>query len=111
MRVSKIVRTVTVLTLAATMGACAASAGAGRGGARISVGFISHEPPPARVEVVTERPSPDHVWIAGHWARNGDDYVWVSGRWERPEAGRHEWVDGRWDHEARGWFWVEGHWR
>jgi hypothetical protein len=109
MKVSRIARSITVLTLAATMGACSASAGAG--GTRLSVGFITREPPPARVEVVTERPSPDHVWIAGHWARNGDDFMWVSGHWDRPSGGHREWVEGRWEHEARGWYWIEGHWR
>jgi len=29
-------------------------------------------PPPVRVEVQPERPSPDHVWLAGHWARRGN---------------------------------------
>jgi YXWGXW repeat-containing protein len=111
MRATRIVRAIAVLTLVAAMGACSASAGGGRRGPLLSVGFITREPPPLRVEVMTERPSGEHVWIAGHWGRSGNDYAWVGGHWERPSAGYREWVDGRWEHESRGWYFVEGHWR
>jgi hypothetical protein len=38
---------------------------------------------PDRVEVVTVRPSPEHVWIRGRWDRRGDAWVWIEGHWER----------------------------
>jgi WXXGXW repeat (2 copies) len=110
MRVSKSTRTIAALALVATMGGCMASAGGGQGGAMITVGFISREPPPLRVEVMSERPSAEHVWIRGHWSGNGNDYAWTAGHWERREQGRREWVEGKWEHEKRGWHWVEGHW-
>ncbi len=39
--------------------------------------------PPDRVEVMTARPSPEHVWIRGHWDRRGESWSWTEGRWER----------------------------
>ena len=111
MRIANGARTIAVLALAATMGGCMASAGGGRSGALITVGFITREPPPLRIEVMTERPSGEHVWIGGHWSANGNDYAWAAGHWERPESGRKEWVEGRWEHEARGWHYIDGHWR
>ena len=110
MGVSKSARAIAVVTLAVTMSACAASVG-GRSGTLISVGFITREPPPARVEVVTERPQGEHVWVAGHWRREGNDYAWETGHWVRLEGGHKEWVEGRWEHESRGWFYIDGHWR
>ena len=109
MKISTSTRLITVMALAATMSGCFASARVGGGG--LSVAFITREPPAARVEVVSERPYPEAVWIGGHWAGHGDDYAWVSGRWERPTAGHTEWVSGRWEHEERGWHFTEGYWR
>jgi hypothetical protein len=39
--------------------------------------------PADRVEVITARPSPEHVWIGGRWERRGDGWGWIDGRWER----------------------------
>jgi hypothetical protein len=39
--------------------------------------------PPDRVEVITVRPSPEHVWSRGRWEHRGEAWVWVGGRWER----------------------------
>jgi hypothetical protein len=109
MRLATGVRMLAAMTLAVSVGGCMLT---GRGGTPLlSVSFISREPPPERVEVVSERPYTEAVWIGGHWAESRGDYVWVSGRWERPESGRHEWVQGKWEHEDRGWHWTEGHWR
>ena len=111
MGVSKSARTIAVVTLAVSLGACVASAGGGRNGPLISVGFVTREPPPIRVEVMTERPSGEHVWVGGHWRSNGNDYAWVAGGWVRPDEGHKEWVEGRWEHEDRGWHYIDGHWR
>jgi WXXGXW repeat (2 copies) len=43
---------------------------------------VGVRPPPDRVEVVPERPSPRHTWVRGRWDRNGDDWRWTEGRWE-----------------------------
>jgi hypothetical protein len=102
---------IAVLSLTATLGGCALSAGGPRGTSTISVMFITREPPAERVEVIAARPSEEHVWIGGHWGSRGNEYVWVSGRWERPESGKKEWVQGKWEHEDRGWHYTEGHWR
>ena len=39
--------------------------------------------PPDRVDIVTVRPSPAHVWVRGQWVRRGDGWVWIGGRWSR----------------------------
>lgn len=73
--------------------------------------FIARRPPPAREEVIVARPSPEHLWIKGHWGLRNGEFEWIGGRWVRPEPGFHAWVDGRWEHDRRGWVFVEGHWR
>jgi hypothetical protein len=108
MKLATGVRMVAAMTFAVSAGGCMIS---GRGGPIVSIGFVSREPPAERVEVVSERPYTEAVWIGGHWSESHGDYVWISGRWERPEAGKHEWVQGKWEHEERGWHWSEGHWR
>jgi hypothetical protein len=42
-------------------------------------------PPPNRVEIVTVKPYPDAVWVAGHWkwSRWYHEWVWVPGHWRR----------------------------
>ena len=41
------------------------------------------ERPAERVEVITVRPSPAYVWVAGRWERRRDGWEWISGHWER----------------------------
>ncbi len=108
MKLATGVRVFAAMTLAVTASGCMIS---GRGGPIVSVGFLVREPPPERVEIVSERPYTEAVWIGGHWAANGGEYAWQAGRWERPESGKHEWVSGHWEHEERGWHYSEGHWR
>jgi len=93
-----------------TLGACATGVGAGGGRQVVDVPFMVAEPPRERVEVVSVSPSAEHVWIKGHYVREGNEYTWREGRWERPAVGFHVWVASHWDHERRGWFFVEGHW-
>jgi len=66
-------------------------------------------PPPERVEVVGVAPSPNHIWIKGHWVWNGREYIWEPGRWELRQAG-HVWVEGHWTPRSGGFVWVEGRW-
>jgi hypothetical protein len=43
---------------------------------------VEERGPRERVEVIPERPSPRHVWVAGHWEERGNGRAWVEGRWE-----------------------------
>jgi hypothetical protein len=72
--------------------------------------IVRDRPPAARVEVIEARPSPAHVWIAGHWNWDGE-WVWIKGHWEVPPRERAEWIPGHWVERPRGWVWEEGHWR
>ena len=70
-------------------------------------------PPSPQAEVVIVRPSPSHVWIAGHWvwqpARRA--YAWTPGRWVVPAGPRHVWVPGHWQRRPGGYVWIDGHWK
>jgi len=72
----------------------------------------TEEAPPApqpETVVIETRPSPSHVWIAGHWAWHAR-WVWVPGHWHLAPAGR-VWVAGRWWRGPKGrWHWTPGHW-
>ena len=72
---------------------------------------VVEAPPPPREEVIIVRPSPAHVWVAGHWGRRGGEWVWVGGSWTLPPRRYAVWVPGHWVHRYRGWVWVPGHWR
>lgn len=68
-------------------------------------------PPPPRHEVLVERPSAHHVWVAGYHRWDGRQYVWTPGTWVMPpQAYYHRWAPGHWRHAAGGYVWVEGHW-
>ena len=69
--------------------------------------------PPPRNEVVVVRPSPAHVWVAGHWAWRAPNraYAWIPGHWVVPANPRHVWVPGHWQARRGGYVWIEGHWR
>lgn len=77
--------------------------------------YVQEPPPPPRREVIVERerPSPEHIWVEGHWRWAGHGYDWVGGHWDHfPGGGRREWVGGHWQNRpGQGWDWVEGHWR
>jgi hypothetical protein len=68
------------------------------------------DPPSPRVEVRTQAPGPDHVYLEGYYDFNGSDWVWVPGRWERPARSDARWVPGRWVKVAGGYTWEPGHW-
>lgn len=69
---------------------------------------IVQEPPAPQAEVITVAPSPNHVWIKGHWGWHGR-WVWENGYWETIRVG-HVWVEGHWTRHRHGWVWVPGHW-
>jgi len=65
-------------------------------------------PPPPREEYVVYRPG--HVWVQGHWVRDGRHYRWRSGYYER-ERPNMVYVHGRWDRRGHRYVWVDGGWR
>ena len=73
--------------------------------------YVRVGPPRPPVEIVTVRPSVEHVWIAGHYVWTGADYRWEPGHWELRPHRRAKWVTGHWYHGRGGWYWVEGRWR
>jgi hypothetical protein len=73
--------------------------------------IISDDPPAPRPEVVYEAPSRDHVWIPGHWMRQGRTWEWYPGYWEYPPQRGASWIPGKWERSGHGWYWVEGHWK
>jgi len=70
--------------------------------------IVVASPPPLRVEGVSVAPSPNHLWIRGHWAWRGA-WVWEPGYWELGRPG-HVWVEGHWLRHRHGWVWVGGRW-
>lgn len=68
------------------------------------------EMPPPRPEVITAEPSPDHVWISGHWERDPDTWTWIKGEWIKPPLLPVRWVPGHWRHELGQFRWAKGHW-
>ena len=77
-------------------------------GVPVNAEIITEAPPAARMEVVGVAPSPNHLWINGHWAWRGR-WVWEPGFWEvrRPGA---VWIEGHWVRHRHGWVWIGGHW-
>ncbi len=75
--------------------------------------YVSAAPPAEIVEAVPAQPSPDHVWIRGHyrWDANHAAYIWLPGHWQVHPAGYVRWVPGHWQQADGRWYWVEGHWR
>lgn len=51
---------------------------------------VPYPPPPARVEIVPERPRDQRaVWIDGEWTFQAHRWSWQSGRWELPPPSAH----------------------
>jgi hypothetical protein len=78
---------------------------------RTGVVYVREAPPREIVEVIGPAPSPQHVWIAGHYDWRGDRYVWLPGRYEVVREGYRRWEPGHWEHDRNGYFWIEGRWR
>jgi hypothetical protein len=71
---------------------------------------VAVAPPPPREEIRPVAPSPNHVWIPGHWAWRNGAHVWFQGHWAMPPAAGYHWVAARWVNEGGGWVYYEGHW-
>ena len=79
-------------------------------------GYAVQSIPPAPVsepqEAVPPQPSPNAVWIRGHYAYTGTGYQWQPGRWEIPPAGTSRYIGPSWQPAANGGYvYVRGHWQ
>jgi hypothetical protein len=66
--------------------------------------------PAPQQEIITEAPSPQHVWVAGHWDRTADSWSWVGGQWVQPPFSSAYWVPGYWQHQGGQYVWEDAHW-
>jgi len=73
-------------------------------------GVVMVAPPAARIEVISEPPTPGFVWLGGYWNWVGDRYEWAPGHWEARHPGRH-WVTHQWVRQGDGWRMKPGHWQ
>lgn len=75
---------------------------------------VPFPPPPARVEMVGERPREGAVWVDGEWVWRGKRWSWEPGGWVMPPDGFYApWVlvrreDGSLYHVRGRWFDGEG---
>ncbi|HUD45687.1 MAG TPA: YXWGXW repeat-containing protein [Candidatus Baltobacteraceae bacterium] len=77
----------------------------------LSNSSTAQTPPPAPpLEIASEAPAPDYVWINGDWVWNGG-WVWVGGHWVLPPFRGAVWINGRWGRGWGGYRHVRGHWR
>jgi hypothetical protein len=72
--------------------------------------FFRSAPPPLREERMSERPSRQHMWIAGYWTANHGRHEWVSGHWEVPPRERSTWIAPHWERRD-DYVLVQGYWR
>src|ERR1035437_3795003 len=67
--------------------------------------------PAASQEIIEERPSPQHVWIAGHWRWQDGRYAWIAGRWDLPPRANTVWIEPRWEKRGNGFVLAGGYWQ
>jgi WXXGXW repeat (2 copies) len=68
------------------------------------------EVPPVQQQVITEAPSPAHVWVPGRWERTAGTWTWKAGTWVKPPFRNAYWVPGYWRHNNGQLVWLGGHW-
>src|SRR5512138_1765816 len=66
---------------------------------------------PAINDAPGEQPSPQHVWVPGHWRWSEGAYVWEAGRWEVPPAPNLAWNPPQWQQQGNGYVLREGYWQ
>jgi hypothetical protein len=84
---------------------------AGAANAQYMPGVRVEIAPPA--EIVEQRPyqpSPNHIWINGHWAWRYGRHQWMRGHWALPPGAGYHWQAARWVNEGGHWVFFEGHW-
>lgn len=75
---------------------------------------VPYPPPPAKVEMVPEKPREGAIWVDGEWVWRGRRWDWETGGWVMPPAGHYApWVlvrrdDGSLYHARGRWFDGEG---
>ncbi len=67
--------------------------------------------PPSATDAVDDQPSPQHVYVSGHWTWKDGAYTWVGGAWELPPSPTAEWVGPRWEKKDSGYVLIEGVWQ
>jgi len=72
--------------------------------------IVTQAPPALQQEVVSARPSSDHVWVGGYWTWRNSRYEWVSGHWTVPPRSGASWVPPRWEPEGGSYRFYEGYW-
>jgi len=72
--------------------------------------IVMAAPPVAQADVVVAQPSPDYLWVPGHWTWRDSRYEWMAGHWEIPPHANAVWVGPRWDPEGGGYRFYEGYW-
>lgn len=88
-----------------------------RQGTYAQQGGVVAQPPPTPTsepqDNYTQQPSPNHVWVRGHYEYTGDgrNYQWVPGHWEIPPQGARTYVAGHWQQQSNGYVWVPGGWQ
>ncbi len=70
--------------------------------------YPAYGPPP---EVMVAQPTPDSVWVAGHWEWTGAQYVWFGGYWAVPPPGFRVYVRGVWVERGGGYYYRRPYWR
>jgi hypothetical protein len=58
-----------------------------------------------------QQPSPQHVWVPGHWRWSEGAYVWETGRWDVPPVSNAVWTAPQWQKVANGFVLKEGFWQ
>lgn len=72
---------------------------------------VTQAPPvQTQQQVISARPSADHVWIEGWWQWRDGRYVWRPGEWVVPPRYGAVWNPPRWERRSDGWVFVEGYW-
>lgn len=77
----------------------------------IGVRIGNSAPPPPVVEHPWAAPSPNAVWIPGHYEWTGNQYVWVSGYYSYPPQPGFVWVPERYEHRDGVFYFHAGSWR
>jgi hypothetical protein len=66
---------------------------------------------PAANDTPDEQPTPQHMWIAGHWRWHDNAYVWEAGHWELPPTPNVSWVAPQWEQRGSGYVLRDGYWQ
>jgi hypothetical protein len=74
----------------------------------VSQTYLPLPPPPQ--ETIVAQPSPEQVWVGGHWDRTPDKWNWIPGSWIQPPFSNAYWQPGYWQHQDGTFVWEDAHW-